>query len=410
MAGTTNIKNLIKKKFPVYSETKIRESTEFMNTGIPTINYIISGRPVSGGIPYSGKITLFYGAEGCGKTSLICHIISKALSENQQVLFIDTEHSLEKSRFVQFGIDPENENFNYVEPLTMEECFEILFELCKNMIANKDESKLLVVWDSIANTPTKEMMSRAADDVEYASQAKVISRDLVIYKALVSKTNIGTILINQARDNMARYGDIINFPGGKVLRHNCDCIVRVSKHEQDETSQLIKFKTPMKNRLFAPFQETSIKFDYVDCFKNDYINESLIDFFKQIELLKGAGPYCYWMSDIARVAKEFNIPEEEVPGNEKAYKEVKKYKSSDILNTLNNDPEGTMEILRNAEEYISVNISKVKKLTSNVEMMEDYIKEKKMTGNEAEIEETIVKELEDIKKAKKNKTETEQTT
>lgn len=398
----TNIKNLIKKKFPSYSESKIRESVEFMDSGIPTINYIISGRPVTGGIPYSGKITLLYGAEGCGKTSLICHIISKALREGQEVLFIDTEHSLEKSRFVQFGIDTEADNFTYIEPLSMENCFEVLFELCKNMIANKDESKLLVVWDSIANTPTNEMMARGADDIEYASQAKVISRDLVIYKALVSKTNIGTILINQARDNMARYGDIINFPGGKVLRHNCDCIIRVSKHDQNETSQLIKFKTPMKNRFFAPFQETSIKFDYVDCFKNEYINESLIDFLKQIELLKSAGAYLYWMSDVIKLAQENNMTEEELLKSD-LYKEIKKFRSSDLIEILNSDPEGTKEILRKAEEYISVNISKVKKLTSDIESMENYVKEKKDNGEE--VENNITSEIEEIKKTKKKKEE-----
>lgn len=399
--ASTNLKSLLNKKFPQHSETKIRESTEFMDTGLPTINYLISGRPVTGGIPYGGKVTMLYGAEGCGKTSLICHIISKALKNNQQVLFIDTEHSLEKSRFIQFGIDVENPNFSYVEPVTMEDCFEILFEVCKTMIANKDESKLLVVWDSIANTPTKEMMSRSADEVEYASQAKVLNRDLVIFKALVSKTNIGTILINQARDNMKQYGDIINFPGGKTLRHNCDCIIRVSKHDQNETSQLIKFKTPMKNRFFAPFQETSIKFDYVDCFKTEYVVESLIEFFKQIEFLKNAGPYVYWQSDAEKLANENNITTKELLEDEKLYKEIKKFRSSDVVDTLSNDPDGTLEILRKAEEYINIHKSKIKKLTADIESMENYVKEKVENTSEEDIDQSIITELEEAKKAKK---------
>ena len=393
-----NLKNLINKKFTQYAETKIKESIEFMDTGIPTINYLISGRPVTGGIPYSGKVIMLYGAEGCGKTSLVCHLISEALKNKQQVLFIDTEHSLEKNRFLQFNIDLNDENFNYVEPTTMEEAFDILFELCKSMIANKDNSKLLVVWDSIANTPTQEMMSRKADDVEYASQAKVLNRDLVIYKALVSKTNIGTILINQARDNMARYGDIISFPGGKTLRHNCDCIIRVSKHDQNESSQLIKFKTPMKNRFFSPFQETSIKFDYVDCFKKEYIIESFIEFLKQIEFLCSAGAYLYWKSDVLALAQEHNMTEDEVLDSD-FYKDIKKHRASEIIETLMNDPEGTNNILRKTEEYINVHIAKIKKMTANVELMEDELKkQKEETGESNNI---LIKDIEDTKKIKK---------
>ena len=57
-----NLKSFLTKKYPSAFGTEILNEVEWLNTGIPTLNYVISGRPFSGGFTYVWqKLHVFMG-------------------------------------------------------------------------------------------------------------------------------------------------------------------------------------------------------------------------------------------------------------------------------------------------------------------------------------------------------------
>ena len=94
MAKKISMKNMLNDKYNNFVPSQKMMELEFMDTNIPTINYLISGRPLTGGLPLSGKITTLYGPESAGKTTLTGHIMRQALEKETDVVFFDTESSV----------------------------------------------------------------------------------------------------------------------------------------------------------------------------------------------------------------------------------------------------------------------------------------------------------------------------
>jgi len=361
-----NLKNFLQKTYPDAMDTDIITEVKYLDTGIPTINYIISGKPLTGGLPLTGKITIMYGPEGCGKTSFVAHMIARAQQSNIDVVYIDTERSITRSRLEQFGVNV-NE-LAYLTPDTMEECFDIIEAVCREKIVEDDKESVLIVWDSIAMTPTADEINRTADDVEIASQARVLTRNLRRIRGKVKRVEASLLLINQARANQSRFGDLFVMPGGHALHHAADVILRVNRVKPDESGQGIKFSTPIKNRLFRPFQSTSLRFEYVDGFTKENIIEAFCDFLKDIEILGAAGPYCYLETEAEEIAVKENIDKKE------AVKKVNKFYKKDFVKRLLEDPEYYHEVLAMAEEYVNKNIAKVSHILLDDELTEEEIK------------------------------------
>lgn len=357
------LKAFLEKTYPDAMDTDIIAEVKYLDTGIPTINYVISGKPLTGGLPLTGKITIMYGPEGCGKTSFVVHMIAIAQRAGIDVIYIDTERSITRPRLEQFGVDVEE--LNYLTPDTMEECFDIIEAVCKEKMVEDDKEPVLIIWDSIAMTPTADEINRTSEDVEIASQARVLTRNLRRIRGKIKRIESSLLLINQARANQARFGDLFTMPGGHALHHSADVILRVNKVKPDESGQGIKISTPIKNRLFRPFQSTTLRFEYVDGFTKENIIDAFCDFLKDIEILGSAGPYCYLETDVQRIIKEEGVD------NKEAVKKVNKFFKKDFVKQLIEDPDYYTEILRAAEEYVNVNIAKVTHILLDKDLTEE---------------------------------------
>ncbi len=349
-----SLKSFLYKKYPDSSDVDIITEVKYIDTKIPTLNYVLSGRPVSGGLPMTGKITVMYGPEGSGKTSFVVHMIAIAQQLGIDVVYLDTERSITKPRLKQFGVDIDK--MIYLTPEHMEECFDIIENICKEKAAEQDHTPIIIIWDSIAMTPTLAEIERKSDDMEIASQAGVLTRNMRRIRGKIQKIEASLLLINQARENQDRYGDIFKMPGGKMLLHSSDIILRVSRHKPDTEGQEIKISTPTKNRLFRPFQTTTIKFDYVRGFTKENIIDSFCEFLKQIEILGSAGAYCYLATDVEKLMQEEKLDEKE------ATKKVKKFYKKEFVDRLLADDEYYRQIIADSEEYVNKNISMVTKL------------------------------------------------
>jgi len=376
-----SLKSFLAKKYPAAMDVDIITEVKYLDTGIPTMNYLISGRPLTGGLPLTGKTTILYGPEGCGKTSFVAHMIAKAQQLGCEVVFLDTERSITKPRLHQFGVDIES--MCYLTPDHMEECFDIIEEIAKERLDSDKDNPILIIWDSLAMTPTKEEIDRTSEDKEVASQAKVLTRNLRRIRRLTQKINCSLLLINQARDNQDKYGDLFTMPGGHGLQHSADVIIRVNKVKPDEEGQGIKFSTPTKNRLFRPFQNTVLRFEYVKGFTKENIADAFCDFLKQIEILGSAGAYCYLATDVQELMKKENLPEKE------AIKQVKKFYKKDFVDRLISDPEYYNKVVGDAEEYVNKHISLVSRIMFDPESDAKLVKkyDGELATSQSDIEE-----------------------
>jgi recombination protein RecA len=394
-----SLKSMLQKQHPDAINANIIDEIKWIDTGIPTLNYVISGRPLTGGTPLTGKTVVMYGPEGCGKTSYVLHIIAQAQKKDVEIIYIDTERSITRSRLIQFGVDIEK--MIYLNPETMEEVFDIIEDICREKEDEADSKPLLIIWDSVAATPTREEIERTSEQVEIASQAKVLTRNLRRIKGKVSRIGAGLIFINQARENQDRYGDIFVMPGGKALFHGVDCILRVSALKPDESGQGIKISTPKKNRLFRPFQSTVLRFDYVRGFTKENMINAFADFLKDIGLIKQAGSWCYYSDEIKELVnnRKDKSSEEDVD---------KKFYLKDFASKLLEDESFYKEMLEYSEVYVNKNISLVTKL-----LLDDEIEDPdaaQITANKEELESCnyINEEEQAAKKEKISKKESEE--
>lgn len=353
MAKSDNLKSFLTKKYEKSGAVNILQEIEFLSTSIPSLNYVISGRPLTGGIPLSGKMLTLYGPDGAGKTSLINHIIGEAQKKDVDVVYIDTERSITVPRLKQFGVDIDS--LSYATPEYIEEVFGIIEDVCSYRLAQKDNSKTLIIWDSVAGTPAKQTLERDADAAEVAPDARALTRGLKRVRGKVKNSNVGVIFVNQARVNMDPHGDKFIMPGGYALKHMVDIVLRVNKIKEKNRvdGQVIRFTTPGKNRLFRPFQSTDIFFDFDQCFTRENIISGFVDFLVNVGIIGQSGAWCYSMTDVQAIMDEEKIEETE------AIKKSKKFYRNSYVNELIEDEDKYQELLKLSESYIQRNINSV---------------------------------------------------
>lgn len=366
----SGLKNFLMKKHGTDGAVNILEKVEFLNTGIPSLNYVISGRPFTGGIPLSGKMTIAYGPYGAGKTSLINQIIAEAQKKGYDVVYLDTERSITLDRFKQFGVDIDS--LTYATPEYIEEVFEIIEDTCSYKIAERDASPTLIVWDSVAGTPTKQTLDRKADDVEVAPEAKALSRGLKRVRGKVKKSNVGILFINQSRANMDKYGDMYTMPGGSALFHFVDLILRINKVKAGKRidGQTIKISTPDKNRMFRPFQSTEVFFDFEKCFTRENIITAFVDFLVGIGMIGQTGSWCYSLAEVQEIMRTEGCSESE------AIKKSKKFYRKAYADELIENDEAYQKVLEASETYIQNNINAVAEMSKDDSLEEEGLKAK----------------------------------
>ena len=361
MAKNSNLKGFLTKKHEKSGAINILEEIEFIDTGIPSINYVMTGKPKTGGIPLSGKMTTIYGPDGSGKTSLVNHIIGKAQAADVDVVYLDTERSTLAPRLRQCGIDLDN--LIYATPEYIEEAFEIIEDICSYRIAQKDGRKTLIVWDSVAGTPAKQTVDRDSEAVEMAADARAITRGLKRIRGKVKNSNVGVLFINQARVNMDPHGDKFLMAGGYGLKHMVDLVIRVNKIKEKNRSygQVIRFTTPGKNRLFRPFQSTDIFFEFDNLFTRENIIVGFVDFLISIGMIGTSGAWCYSLAEVQDIIDNENLSELE------AIKKSKKFYKSAYAEELIANEDEYQRLLTVSEAYIQRNMNSVAEKGKNSE-------------------------------------------
>ncbi|WP_267716691.1 hypothetical protein [Streptomyces sp. CoH17] len=190
---------------------------DIVPTGSLAVDYAIG----IGGIP-RGCVIEVAGAEGCGKTTLVLHMVHEYLKKypDLAVVYVDAEHRLDSNWVANFVED--RDRLIVVKPDHFEQATNMLIKACKSKLVSA------LVMDSIGGTPSMAVANKDAEKGNFGGNSGAVTRFSQLAMTMGGKYKVTTIGINQVREDMAGYQRHMT-PGGRAWKHACTLRFRLKK-------------------------------------------------------------------------------------------------------------------------------------------------------------------------------------
>lgn len=281
------IDNMDKKD--IISVEDFNKEKNFISTGIYIVDGLLSKSILKGGIP-NNKITLIAGPKQTGKSFISLNIARNAQKMGYNVVWIDTEYSIEKTDFDMYGIDTSNpDTFMLIRTNIVEKIkiflMSFLDALQKLKDTGVDVSKTIIILDSIGMLSSEKekedtLKQAVKQDMTRAKQIKSLMR---LITNDLGRLNIPLVATNHIYLTQDMFPQTI-MSGGEGLYYAASVILFLSDSklktgEEDEmdlgrSGSVITAKAN-KNRLAKP---KKVKFE--------------IDYSKGINPFKGLDLFC----------------------------------------------------------------------------------------------------------------------
>lgn len=256
--------------------TGFNDPDTWISTGSYGLNFLISG-DFYRGIPM-GKVTVFAGESGAGKSYIVSGNIAKnAQEQGIFVVTIDTENALDEKWLHNLGVDTSEDKMLRVSATMIDDVAKIINDFVKEYKANymdmpkEDRPKVLFIVDSLGMllTPTEVNQFEAGDmKGDMGRKAKQL-------KALVSNCvnmfgdlNIGMVVTNHTYASQDMFDPDDKISGGSGFIFASSIVVAMKKYklkEDDDGSKVSDVRgiratcKVVKTRYSKPFE--SIKID-----------------------------------------------------------------------------------------------------------------------------------------------------
>ena len=267
---------------------------EFISTGNTLLDYIITNRR-NGGVPV-GKLIEIVGEEASGKSLLCAHLAANCQKMGGIVAYIDAENAMMPEFAQQIGVDLKK--LIYLQPGTVEEVQEAIVKMIL-MVRQKAPDKLcLIIWDSIAGTPTKVEVEGSADlnMNEQLEKSKVLSKMMRQITQTLGKERICLVFTNQLKTKIGvMYGDPLTTPGGKAVPYHASVRIRLNrrgteKGEGDDKDNVMGVNTKakiIKNRLGPPLRSCNFFISFAHGIENE---ESWFEYLAEKDVITRGAP------------------------------------------------------------------------------------------------------------------------
>ena len=222
--------------------------TEFIETGNIGFDMAVSNGK---GLPLGNSI-LFWGAPGCGKTTLFADVARrlikahKAQGEPFRVLYLAVEGSKELMKKLGLREYIDSKDFIYIERRFTWSQIELLYDA---VLAGKGEFKdvKLIVIDSINNVLSEQNIKNSVASGDFGTKAKERTNFWAKYLPICKQKKISTFMVAQMRQKQdAGIGAFVEkekAAAGFADLHNADVIFKCKKFTNNKDSMKVITKT-----------------------------------------------------------------------------------------------------------------------------------------------------------------------
>jgi len=275
------------------------DPTDWVSTGNYALNYLISG-DFHKGVPL-GKVTVFAGESGAGKSYFAsANIVKAAQEQGIFVVLIDTENALDEQWLHALNVDTSEEKLLKLSMAMIDDVAKTISEFMKDYKALPDEErpKVLFVIDSLGMllTPTD------VDQFDKGDLKGDLGRKPKALTALVRNTvnmigayNVGIVATNHTYASQDMFDPDDKISGGQGFIYASSIVVAMRKlklKEDEEGNKTTEVKgiraacKVMKTRYAKPFEAVQVKIPY-ESGMNPY--SGLVDLAEKQGLLKKSG-------------------------------------------------------------------------------------------------------------------------
>ena len=333
---------------------------EFISTGNTLLDYCITNRR-DGGVPV-GKITEISGEEASGKSLLCAHLAANCQKRGGIVAYIDTENAMNPDFAHQIGVDLNR--LVYLQPGTCEEVGTAIEKMIVMTRQKAPDQLVLIIWDSIAGTPTK-MEIEGEYELNMNQQlekSKVLSKMLRKITQSLGKERICMVFTNQLKTKIGvMYGDPMTTPGGKAVPYHSTVRVRLTRGstEKDGDEEIMGVNTSakvFKNRLGPPLRKCKFFISFEHGIEDE---ASWFEALHSRGVIEKRAGWCY----ISDFHKDFKFRESqwvETMQQDPKFKEWVLNKLEEVMivkygqkpHDMEVDPESLMEVEQTVEDLI----------------------------------------------------------
>jgi recombination protein RecA len=257
---------------------------------IPTGSLAIDVSTGIGGIPL-GRVTMIYGPEQGGKTTLCLAISKNALDLGLKVLLVDTENSLDYGYINEIVGEYDENDFVIVQPRTAEDAF---------MVAEAGISSEfdVIIFDSIASVSPEEEIEKPFTKDSMMVGPRLNGRFLRRNIHEIKNKNIAFVFTNQVRANVGSYFGGYSTPGGYALEHYTSLRIYLSKSKSidegdEQIGHYVNFNIK-KNKVGKPHRQATTNLIYG---KGIDFERDVISFGNLLGAIKNRGSYFGYEGD-----------------------------------------------------------------------------------------------------------------
>jgi recombination protein RecA len=256
----------------------------FVDTGSLALNYICSGRFITGGIP-GGKLTEIYGPNSSSKSLLGANILFGCQRMKGIPVLEDCENSANKE-FIKQASHCDLKKIVRHTPQSLEQVFAKMYKVIEFIRSKKGtDAPIVIVYDSIGVSPserelrevqlpenyTKEQFKKIVGGNEQPGErAKICSREFRKLNTVMEKHNATVVILNQTRAKIGGFAPMgmqamTTAGGGNALPFYASCRIETKTQLKIERKLTAKKKKILginvrlknvKNKTHRPFIES----------------------------------------------------------------------------------------------------------------------------------------------------------
>ena len=275
------------------------DPTDWISTGNFALNYLISG-DFNRGVPM-GKVTVFAGESGAGK-SYICagNIVKAAQEQGIFVVLIDSENALDESWLHALNVDTSEDKLLKLNMSMIDDVAKTISTFMTDYKAmnEEDRPKVLFVIDSLGMllTPTDvDQFNKGDMKGDMGRKRKALTSLVRNTVNMIGSHNVGLVCTNHTYASQDMFDPDDKISGGQGFIYASSIVVAMKKlklkedEDGNKISQVMGIRAGckvMKTRYAKPFEGVQVKIPY-ETGMNPY--SGLLELFEAKDIIKKQG-------------------------------------------------------------------------------------------------------------------------